>query len=215
MVDYGSHTTKIGFAGEDCPRIARRTRESFEREALNGIAEISIGIDIGDHPIIATTPTFLSDKERRSRTEVLFQAGAPAVYLVRSAVAAGFATGRSTALVIEAGASGATICPVFDGYSLLRCAKQSEQCSGEFLSKKVAEKIKGSLPVPKDPVKLYAYWDRVDDIKHSCCKVFRGLYFNESYVDDQSDYFLPDGKQVKLGKIDTVCVKSYFLVIWA
>ena len=212
VVDYGSHSSKFGFAGEDCPRISRRTQHHFAKDVAMGIAELSVGEDRMDHPIIMTVPTLLSDQEKIERVGYLFECDAPAVFAIRSTVASAFAVGKSTALVVELGASAATVCPVYDGYGLLKATKVSEPCGGAAISKELEVLVKSWLPPPDASApwsKRSQYLDRIDDIKHSCCFVQRTNLPDKRSADSefpQKEYLLPDGKIVKLGtKRHDVC----------
>jgi actin-related protein len=58
----------------------------------------------------------------------------PAMYLCKSPVLTAFANGRSTALVIEGGASSMSVSPVYDGFVLSGHVKHS-QVAGNALTK--------------------------------------------------------------------------------
>lgn len=51
---------------------------------------------------------------------------APAIFVCKSAVLSAFASGRSTALVVESGAGSTCIAPVHDGYVLTRSIKKTK-----------------------------------------------------------------------------------------
>jgi len=215
VADYGTHTSKFGFAGEDCPRSVWRTQHDFSTEFSKGIAGLSEGIDPSDHPIIATVPWDLSDKEKIQWTGKAFELNAPAVYLLRSPVAGAFAVGKSTALVVEVGASSARVCPVYEGHALLKCTRSSTELGGEQLSKAVAVAVGSQLAAPaknaaKEKVALYRL--RVDDIKQTCCQVWRTPPFSASSVPESNrgEYALPDGKIVRLGSSRYELCESLF-----
>lgn len=203
VADVGSHTSKFGFAGEDCPRLVRRTRKGSGSALSSALDEICVGVNKADHPLILTAPALLPEKDKIARTQEALETGAPAVFILRSSVAAAFATGKSTALIIDIGASGATVSPVFEGYSLLKCTKFSENFGGAAISKLVEHAVKGSYPPPGPNApwsKEALYFDLIDDIKHTCLSVNRPAGAAEPLDSDARNvYHLPDGKVIKLG----------------
>lgn len=57
--------------------------------------------------------------KREKLTEIMFEKyNVPAFYLVKNAVLAAFANGRSTGIVVDSGATHTSAVPVYDGYVL-------------------------------------------------------------------------------------------------
>ncbi|CAH4032006.1 actin-like protein 6A [Pieris brassicae] len=78
------------------------------------------------HPALFTEAVWTSRPTREKLAELLFEKyQAPAFFLVKNAVLAAFANGKSTALVIDAGASQTSAVPVVDGYALVNAAVRS------------------------------------------------------------------------------------------
>jgi actin-related protein len=203
VVDIGSHSSKFGFAGEDCPRLTRRTRGAFAKEIVAGLDELCAGRDRGEHPIIMTVPAAISDKEKVAQIATVFEVGAPAVFAVRSPVACAFAVGKPSALVVEVGASSTTACPVYEGYALLKSTRTSEKCGGASLSRAIEGLTKASIPAPEASAswtKRQQYLDRMDDIKHSCFFIRKDGAGKDIDPDAPKDeYALPDGKILRFG----------------
>jgi actin-related protein len=217
VADYGSHSSKYGFAGEDCPRVVRRTRGvSFEKEFENGMLEISETLTRHDHPIIFTIPTDLSDKDKLNWIEKTLDFGAPAVFGLRSPVASAFAVGKSTTMVVEIGASKVTICPIYEGYSLLKCMRSSERLGGDYLTKLLSKSISSQLKIPNSNASsaiTHQYWDKIEDMKHSCCQVYKSKAAAQSKSPPdktRDEYVLPDGKIIKLNSIRNEICESLF-----
>ncbi len=57
--------------------------------------------------------------KREKLTEIMFEKyNVPAFYLVKNAVLAAFANGRSTGIVVDSGSTHTSAVPVYDGYVL-------------------------------------------------------------------------------------------------
>lgn len=68
------------------------------------------------HPALFTEAVWSTRPSREKLAELLFEKyQAPAFFLVKNAVVAAFANGKSTALVVDAGASHTSAVPVIDG----------------------------------------------------------------------------------------------------
>ncbi|CAG9573785.1 unnamed protein product [Danaus chrysippus] len=78
------------------------------------------------HPALFTEAVWTTRPAREKLAELLFEKyQAPAFFLVKNAVLAAFANGKSTALVVDAGASQTSAIPVIDGYALTSAAARS------------------------------------------------------------------------------------------
>lgn len=71
------------------------------------------------HPVLFSEAPWNKKEKREHLTELMFEKyNCPAFFLVKNAVLAAFANGRSTGLVIDSGASHTSAIPVHDGYVL-------------------------------------------------------------------------------------------------
>ncbi|KAI5634694.1 actin domain-containing protein [Phthorimaea operculella] len=78
------------------------------------------------HPALFTEAVWAQRPGREKLAELLFEKyQAPAFFLVKNAVLSAFANGKSTALVVDAGASQTSAVPVIDGYALTNAAFRS------------------------------------------------------------------------------------------
>ncbi|KPJ16271.1 Actin-like protein 6A [Papilio machaon] len=78
------------------------------------------------HPALFTEAVWTTRPAREKLAELLFEKyQAPAFFLVKNAVLAAFANGKSTALVLDAGASQTSAVPVIDGYAIVSAAVRS------------------------------------------------------------------------------------------
>lgn len=71
------------------------------------------------HPVLFSESPWNVRQKRERLTELLFEKyKVPAFFLVKNAVLAAFANGRSTALIVDSGATHTSAVPVQDGYVL-------------------------------------------------------------------------------------------------
>ncbi|KAI9730085.1 MAG: NuA4 histone acetyltransferase subunit [Cirrosporium novae-zelandiae] len=87
-----------------------------------------------ENPLLMTEPSWNTGKQREKAIEIsMEQWGCPAFWLARDGVLAAFAGGRSTALVVDIGASGMTITPVHDGM-VMKKGVQRSPLGGDWVS---------------------------------------------------------------------------------
>jgi len=193
--DAGSHTAKMGFGGEDTPRFIAAALPSSDVEARTVAAWTQgakvLRVNLADHPLIMPCPTNASDKERAKLTEILVEKlQAPCVFVMRSAVLCAFAAGRSSALIVEAGASCSTVTAVHEGHALLRASRSSAALGGNALTAAVAKVLR-----TRDMAVA-------DQCKHELVKVWRPLLFDDAVVAAQTParvFELPDSTKVTFG----------------
>ena len=89
--------------------------------------------------------------KRETLTELLFEKyNVPALYLAKSAVLSAFASGRSTGLVVDGGASSLSVTPVYDGYVLYDGIRRSN-LAGDGLSDRFVDLLENKMKVPVVP----------------------------------------------------------------
>lgn len=77
--------------------------------------------DSAQHPLLMTEPIWNVKNKREHLTELVFEKyNVPAFFMVKNAVAAAFAHGRCTGLVIDSGASHTSVVPIYNGFTLHR-----------------------------------------------------------------------------------------------
>ncbi|XP_002739133.1 actin-like protein 6B [Saccoglossus kowalevskii] len=86
------------------------------------------------HPVLMSEPPWNVRGKREKLTELMFeQYNIPAFFLCKNAVLSAFANGRSTALVVDSGATHTTAVPVHDGYALASASVKSP-LAGDFVT---------------------------------------------------------------------------------
>jgi actin-related protein len=94
------------------------------------------------HPLIMLDKSHNPPPLRQRMLEVLFeQNNMPAVFMLRDAVAACYAVGRSTATVVDCGYNGTTVTPVYEGFVERRGIRRNNACG----SRDVEERILGMM----------------------------------------------------------------------
>ncbi|KAI8052541.1 actin family [Syncephalis plumigaleata] len=91
------------------------------------IFDSALRVNPAEHPLLVTESAWNKRECRERLAELAFEKyRAPAFFLCKDAVLTAFAAGRSTALVVDAGAGTTRVVPVYDGYVMHKnIAKQS------------------------------------------------------------------------------------------
>ncbi|XP_068247191.1 actin-like protein 6B isoform X2 [Palaemon carinicauda] len=106
--------------------------DTFEK-VLDYSYEKCIKSDSQYHPVLFSEATWNARGKRERLCELVFEKyQVPAFFLVKSAVLAAFANGRSTGLVLDSGATHTSAIPVHDGYVLQHAIVKSP-LGGDFL----------------------------------------------------------------------------------
>jgi actin-related protein 4 len=105
-----------------------------------------------DSPLLITEPGWNSAKAREKTIEIAMESwGAPAFFLQKTGVLAAFASGKSSGIIIDVGASHTSVTPVLDGM-VLRKGVQKSPLAGNFVSEQIRTSFKTSQPeVPLTP----------------------------------------------------------------
>jgi len=78
-----------------------------------------MAVDPREYPLLFAENDFRSTKDKSALLELAFEKmDAPASWIASSAALAAFSSGRTTAMVVDVGASGTRVQPVVDGYAL-------------------------------------------------------------------------------------------------
>lgn len=86
------------------------------------------------HPILMTECPWNTRVKREKLLELMFEKfNVPAMYICKNAVLAAYANGRSTAMVVDSGATHTSAVPVHDGYVITQGIVKSP-LGGDFLT---------------------------------------------------------------------------------
>lgn len=90
-------------------------------------------VDTKIYPLMLTESIFKTLKDKTKLLELLFENfESPGIYIGKDAMLSSFCAGRATSLVVDLGASGTTITPIIDGYSLTNSTVRSNR-GGDWL----------------------------------------------------------------------------------
>ncbi|PQE20366.1 hypothetical protein CJF30_00001670 [Rutstroemia sp. NJR-2017a BBW] len=90
-----------------------------------------------EHPLLITETAWNTTKSREKSIEVAMESwGCPAFWLARNSVLAAFGGGKATALVVDVGASNASVIAVHDGLVLKKSVQRSP-LAGNWLSSQI------------------------------------------------------------------------------
>ena len=249
VFDLGTFNHRIGYSGEDSPKIAYQpvvgedsdkfyfnelglryinpkmkvktfmkqdgTIDNFDlfEKNLNYVLEENLLLNLADHPLLFSEPSFHNKQNRIKLTEFMFEKyKIPAIYICKSAVLSGFSCGRSTCLVFDSGHNTTYAVPVCEGYALQKCLIK-KNIAGDWITtqveknlekkgininpfykfklKKDGDKFKTEFIKEEQPFdKSYEnYWKKeiIRDLKESC------LITNDEPLkyDEEKDEFIP------------------------
>eukprot|EP00096_Caligus_rogercresseyi_P002992 TRINITY_DN1547_c0_g1_i1.p1 TRINITY_DN1547_c0_g1~~TRINITY_DN1547_c0_g1_i1.p1 ORF type:complete len:445 (-),score=148.46 TRINITY_DN1547_c0_g1_i1:117-1451(-) len=121
--------------------------EIFE-ELMNHSYSSVIRSDAEEHPVLFSEAPWNQKARREKLTEIMFEKyNVPAFFLVKNAVLAAFANGRSSGLVLDSGATHTSAVPVHDGYVLQQAIVKSP-LAGDFLTSQCKQFLdEGSIEI--------------------------------------------------------------------
>ncbi|GIX65700.1 actin, putative [Babesia caballi] len=114
QAERGRPPSSVGFGCLVVARVAVLENDEFVSAKVGGL-----GLDVVQHPMLVTEPTAECKQFRDCTLEILFeQLEVPAAYLAKRASLSAFSVGRQSAMVVDIGAGGCIVSPVFEGISL-------------------------------------------------------------------------------------------------
>lgn len=146
-------TSRLTSFKQSDPRTNGLNDKNPELEAaMEGIETDEKALD--EHPLLMTETAWSTTKSREKSIEVAMeQWGCPAFWLARNSVAAAFGAGKSLALVIDIGASNASVVAIHDGL-ILKKSVQRSPLAGNWLSSQLRALFNATEP----PVKVVPHF---------------------------------------------------------
>jgi len=115
------------------------------------------------HPVLFSEAAWNQKPRREKLTELMFEKyNVPAFFLVKNAVLAAFANGRSTGLVLDSGASHTSAIPVHEGYVLQQAIVKSP-LAGDFMTTQCRQFLEDSCGIEIVPSYQVASKEEVRD----------------------------------------------------
>eukprot|EP00039_Didymoeca_costata_P026898 m.16946 g.16946 ORF g.16946 m.16946 type:complete len:435 (-) comp5848_c0_seq1:27-1331(-) len=116
-------------------------------ELLDYVYKDQLRADPEEHPLMVAEATWNTKLKREQFIELMFEKyKVPALFLAKSAVLSAFASGRSTALIIDGGASSTSVTPVYDGFVLYNGLRRSS-IGGDILSEQFLKALEATTEV--------------------------------------------------------------------
>ena len=121
----------------------------------HAFSEQCLNVDPQDTPCVVTVPTDASSETIAKYLEIMFERfQVPAAFVLRKAVACAFAAGKTTALVLDSGATGTVAATVYDGFVLKRTSVRSP-LGGHVLDNQVLKAVEAESGAPVRPRFLF------------------------------------------------------------
>ncbi|XP_006753158.1 PREDICTED: actin [Myotis davidii] len=218
ICDFGSGSSKVGFAGAKVPLAVFPTVLGKFRHLRD---DLMVGLDrkvwfIGDevqeqqeklnlvYPLSRATVTNWDHMEK-----ILFETfNVPALYLVNQGVLSLFSSGLTSGTIIESGDGMTHFVPIIEGYPLRQSTMQME-VAGQDITLYLMQLLsqKGNS--------LVGIGDReyIRDLKEKCCYV--ALNFDKEkaaapLLTRAWTHQLPDGREIDLGQEMFLCMEVLF-----
>lgn len=166
-----------------------------------------------EHPVLMTESSTSVKSNRERMTQILFETfNVPAFYVCVQAVLALYATGRTTGIVLDCGAAGTQVVPIYDGYTVpeaIRTTKIGGRDVTDYLGKILAE---GGYAFNMNS---FPEREIVRDIKEKLCYVASDFAQEIQTATQASSleksYNLPDGQVITVGNERFRAPESLFL----
>ncbi|KAK7098169.1 actin-like protein 6A [Littorina saxatilis] len=156
------------------------------------------------HPLLMSEPAWNTKNKREKMTEIMFEKyNIPAFFLCKNSVLSAFANGRSTALILDSGATHTSAVPVYDGYVLTQGIVKSP-LAGEFIIQE-CRKMMEELGVEVVPPYLISSKEAVPDKQPPKWKKKENVDVTKSFA----NYMEKDVLQDFAASILQVCDSPY------
>jgi actin-like protein 6A len=135
---------------ETCKKGIFTDYDAVER-LIHEIYYQKLSISPAQYPLLMSEPSLHHKDQRQKICELAFEKfGVPAYFSCKAGVLSCFASGRSTSLILDTGASSTYAVPVHDGYALQKCMLKYD-LGGEYLTEKVRSYVEETLKIPIVP----------------------------------------------------------------
>jgi len=161
-----------------------------------------------EHPVFHTEAPMNPKANREKMTQIMFETfNLPALYVAIQGVLALYASGKSTGLIVDCGATVSHVVPVYDGYALPHAILRLD-LGGKDLTNRLA---KATSPLDPDAMDQFMI---ANDIKEKFGYVAMDFEEELSIASSSSvlekSYTLPDGQQVTLNAERFAAPEAFF-----
>lgn len=219
-------------------RKGQYTDYEFFEKLIHETFVNSMEIPASQYPLLMSDPSIHNKEQRQKICEIMFEKfQVPAFFMCKAGVLSCFASGRSTSLILDSGASSTQAVPVHDGYVLQKGIVKYD-VAGEYLTEKIEKYIEEVLKTPIVPrhyldvtvdgenkmvnpaenPNIHSSFDKfckaeiARDIKESVCKLLENRSEGTMGLQEKAEYELPDGKKVNLGDFRFTSPEIFFVL---
>jgi len=219
-------------------RKGQFTDMEFFEKLVQDVYTTNLETSASQYPALFSESSIHNKEQRQKMCEIMFEKfNVPAFFLCKSGALSCFASGRSTSLIFDSGASSTMAIPVHDGYVLQKGIVKYD-VAGEYLTERVQNYVEEVLKTPIVPrhylktrlegenkISDYVEWPNTHfsfdkfckaeiarDIKETCCKLLENRNEGVMSLQEKSEYDLPDGKKVNLGDFRFTSPEIFFVL---
>ncbi len=169
-----------------------------------------LGVAPEDHGVLVTEAPLNPKTNREKACQIMFETfNVPTFYIAIDAVLAAYATGRSTGIVIDSGATATHIVPVYESYCLPHAVLRLDLAGND-----ITERLQTLLSDKGYSFTTTAEKEIVRDMKEQLAYVAddysEELIKSESSSEIEENYELPDGQLITLGSERFQCAELLF-----
>ncbi|NXC44271.1 ACTL9 protein, partial [Penelope pileata] len=171
------------------------------------LLEHELHVSPRDHALLLTEPPFSPASSQEKMAEVAFEAlQTPGLFMAPQPVLAAYAHGKTSALVLDMGHVATRAVPVLEGSTIAHGSKQTDM-AGRCLTWYLLTLLENAGHTLSEGMTQV-----VEDIKRTCCYVT--IDFQREHLLPpcaySTDFPLPDGKTLTLGKEQFQCPELLF-----
>ncbi|XP_072043430.1 actin-6-like [Amphiura filiformis] len=232
VIDNGSHTMKVGFAGEDKPRdvfqtasignqmkmispIDRGVITNWEvmEETWRRAYDDKLHVASENHPVLLTERPYNPKVMKEKTYEMMFETfQVPSLYLAIQGVLSLYTSGRTTGLIVDSGDGVTQFVPIHEGNLVQNAVLIDTSLAGLDITEYL-EKLLKDRGIHIDLGNGTAKEDILRDIKEKLCYVCTDDFVTHSKLtkkEIEKAYRLPDGSTITLDRERTQCPESLF-----
>ncbi|XP_035166845.1 actin-like protein 7A [Oxyura jamaicensis] len=177
------------------------------QDILECIFQTEMQIQPEDHAVLMSVPPLCSTADNKKYVEMMFEGfHVPAVHLAYQSQLSMYSYGKTSGLVVESGHGASHAVPIYEGY-VLRSITGSVDYAGLDITNYLMQLLHESG---------YTFTEYqlniIEDLKERCCYTSLDLTqdLNLPLKKQQTDYELPDGHVITVGKERFLCAEALF-----
>nr|XP_013043363.1 actin-like protein 7B [Anser cygnoides] len=177
------------------------------QDILECIFQMGMQIRPEDHALLMSVPPLCSIADKKKYAEMMFEGfHVPAVHLAYQSQLSMYSYGKTSGLVVESGHGASHVVPIYEGY-VLRSITGSVDYAGLDITNYLMQLLNESGSMFTE-----YQLNIIEDLKERCCYTSLDLTqdLNLPLKKQQTDYELPDGHVITVGKERFLCAEALF-----